>query len=134
MSLDSILRSPGKNLFDKTIPYSNYAVDSETQYGTLRFYVGVGTPVTISFTAPTETFTSKYMFVTFSHLAKSEQVAITKYQWLILNNEVVKTIWTNTSVDGYFSLAMTESTYNLFINNNIQIEIGSTATRSEERR
>ena len=131
MSLDSILRSVGKNLFDKTIPYSNYAADSETQYGTLRFYVGVGTPVTISFTAPTETFTSKYMFVTFSHLAKSEQVAITKYQWLILNNEVVKTIWTNTSVDGYFSLAMTESTYNLFINNNIQIEIGSTATTYE---
>ena len=121
----------GKNLFDKTIPYSNYDNDSKTQYGTLRFYVGVGTPVTISFTAPTEAFTSKYMFVTFSDLAKSEQAAITKYQWLILNNEVVKTVWTNTSVDGYFSLVMTESTYNLIINNNIQIEIGSTATEYE---
>ena len=131
MSLDSILRSVGKNLFDKTIPYSNYSTDSETQYGTLRFYVGIGTPVTISFTAPTEAFTAKYMFVTFSHLAKSEQAAITKYQWLILNNEVVKTVWTNTSVDGYFSLAMTESTYNLIINNNIQIELGSTATSYE---
>lgn len=131
MSLDSILRSVGKNLFDKTIPYSNYATDSETQYGTLRFYVEIGTPVTISFTAPTEAFTAKYMFVTFSHLAKSEQVAITKYQWLILNNEVVKTVWTNTSVDGYFSLAMTESTYNLILNNNIQIELGSTATSYE---
>lgn len=117
-----------KNLFDKTIPYSNYATDSETQYGTLRFYVGVGTPVTISFTAPTEAFTAKYMFVTFSHLAKSEQSAITKYQWLILNDEVVKTVWTNTSVDGYFSLAMTEATYNLILNNSIQIEIGTTAT------
>ena len=120
-----------KNLFDKTIPYSSYAVDAEVQpngYAALRFYVGIGTPVTISFTAPTEAFTGMYMFISFSHLAKMEQSAITKYKMLLTNSVVENTSVTNTSTDGYVSFVLTEKTYNFIINNNIQIEIGSTAT------
>lgn len=134
MSLDSILRSTGKNLFDKTIPYSSYDKDSDVQaggYGALRFYVGVGTPVTISFTAPTEAFTGLWMFITFSHLAKMEQSAITKYQILLEGTKVRTTLATNTSTDGYVSFVLTERTYNFIINNNIQIELGSTATSYE---
>ena len=138
MSLDSILREPsGKNLFDKTIPISSYDIDSDVQaagYFALRFYVGIGTPVTISFAAPTEAFTGMYMFITFSHLAKYEQSAITKYQYLLLGTEVIKTTATNTSTDGYVSFVITEKTYNFIINNNLQIEIGSTATSYEPYR
>lgn len=134
MSLDSILRSVGKNLFDKSIPYSSYATDSDIQpggYAALRFYVGIGTPVTISFTAPTEAFTGLWMFITFSHLAKMEQSAITKYEILLEGTHVKTTLATNTSTDGYVSFVLTERTYNFIINNNIQIEIGSTATSYE---
>ena len=124
----------GKNLFDKTIPISSYDTDSDVQAGgycALRFYVGVGTPVTISFTAPTEAFTGMWMFITFSHLAKMEQSAITKYQLLLEGTKVRKTLATNTSMDGYVSFVLTAKVYNFIINNNIQIEIGSTATEYE---
>ena len=120
-----------KNLFDKTIPYSSYDTDSDVQaggYAALRFYVGIGTPVTISFTAPTEAFTSMYMFISFSHLAKMEQSAITKYKMLLLGKEVTATTVTDTSTDGYVSFVLTQQTYNFIINNNIQIELGTTAT------
>ena len=119
----------GKNLFDKSIPISNY-ISLDTSYKYLKYYVGIGTNVTVSIAEkPTVPNNNGFIYVYPSATPKPDGNA----KWLAHQtvNALCSQQQTVVSTDGYVCLVVSVNRALDYYGNSIQIELGSTATAYE---
>lgn len=119
----------GKNLFDKSIPISSY-ISLNTSYKYLKYYVGIGTNVTVSIAEkPTVPNDKGFLYVYPNTTPKADANA----KWL--SHQTVDVLCsqqqTVVSTDGYICLVVSVARALDYYGNSIQIELGSKATAYE---
>lgn len=119
----------GKNLFDKSIPISNYTT-LDNSYKYLKYYVGIGTNVTVSIAEkPTVPNDNGFMYVYPNATPKPDGNA----KWLAHQtvNALCNQQQTVVSTDGYICLVVSVARALDHYGNSIQLELGSKATAYE---
>lgn len=119
----------GKNLFDKSIPISNYTT-LDNSYKYLKYYVGIGTNFTVSIAEkPTVPNDNGFMYVYPNTTPKADVNA----KWLAhqTSPELCNQQQTVVSTDGYVCLVVSVARALDYYGNSIQIELGTTATEYE---
>lgn len=114
----------GKNLFDKSVPYSKYFTISGG-YSALEIYIGKGNTATVSLLEKYNTGLGGFFYCK----ANKYNYSGSSQQWLY-HSTVAD--WCNksksiTSEDGYISLFLNPNAYSSFIDE-IMVEIGTSAT------
>lgn len=118
----------GKNLFDKSIPISNY-IRLDNSYKYLKYYVGTGTNVTVSIAEkPTAPNDNGFIYVYPSVTPKPRNAKWLAHQ---TSPELCNQQQTVVSIDGYVCLVVSVDRVLDYYGNSIQIELGSTATDYE---